>query len=58
MVSGSSAHSKLPGGRNYFPAWTEFWISMLFVTAGIIVYRWVVNRMPILDNHPDYGSIH
>ena len=44
--------------KNYFPAWTEFWISMLIVTAGIVVYRWVVNRMPILDNHPDYGSIH
>ena len=44
--------------QSYFPAWTEFWISILFVTAGIVVYRWIVSRMPILDNHPDYGSIH
>jgi Ni/Fe-hydrogenase subunit HybB-like protein len=43
---------------SYFPAWSEFWISLLFVTAGIVIYRWIVNRMPILDNHPDYGSIH
>ena len=49
---------QLPGGKNYIPAWTEFWISLMFVTAGIIVYRWIVNRMPILDTHPDYGSIH
>jgi Ni/Fe-hydrogenase subunit HybB-like protein len=44
--------------KAYFPAWTEFWISIMFVTAGIIVYRWIVSRMPILGNHPDYGSIH
>jgi Ni/Fe-hydrogenase subunit HybB-like protein len=49
---------QLPGGKNYFPAWTEFWISLMFVTGGIVIYRWIVNRMPILDNHPDYGSIH
>ena len=44
--------------KGYFPAWTEFWISLLFVTAGIIIYRWIVNRMPILDKHPDYEGIH
>jgi Ni/Fe-hydrogenase subunit HybB-like protein len=49
---------QLPGGAKYFPAWSEFWISLVFVTAGIVVYRWIVNRMPILDTHPDYGSIH
>ena len=49
---------QLPGGKNYFPAWTEFWISLMFVTGGIVIYRWMVSRMPILDNHPDYGSIH
>jgi len=49
---------QLPHDKGYFPAWSEFWISMLFVTAGIVIYRWIVSRMPILDNHPDYGSIH
>ena len=44
--------------QGYFPAWSEFWISLLFVTAGIVIYRWIANRMPILDKHPDYGSIH
>ena len=49
---------QLPGGKNYFPAWTEFWISLMFVTGGIVIYRWIVSRMPILDTHADYGSIH
>ncbi len=49
---------QMPGGKNYFPAWTEFWISLMFVTGGIVIYRWIVSRMPILDTHPDYGSIH
>ncbi len=44
--------------NRYYPAWTEFWISLMFVTAGIVIYRWIVTRMPILDNHPGYGSIH
>jgi Ni/Fe-hydrogenase subunit HybB-like protein len=49
---------QLPSGQGYFPAWTEFWISLMFVTAGLVVYRWIVSRMPILDNHPEYDSIH
>jgi len=49
---------QLPPGQGYFPAWTEFWISLMFVTAGLIVYRWIVSRMPILDSHPEYGSNH
>ena len=44
--------------QGYFPAWTEFWLSLMFVTAGVVVYRWIVSRMPILDTHPDYGSYH
>jgi Ni/Fe-hydrogenase subunit HybB-like protein len=44
--------------HGYFPAWSELWISVLLVTTGIIIYRWIVGRMPILDNHPDWGSIH
>jgi Ni/Fe-hydrogenase subunit HybB-like protein len=44
--------------QGYFPAWSEFWVSLMFVTAGVVIYRWIVNRMPILDNHPDYGGIH
>jgi Ni/Fe-hydrogenase subunit HybB-like protein len=49
---------QLPPERGYFPAWTEFWISLFLVTSGLIVYRWIVKRMPILDKHPEYDSIH
>jgi Ni/Fe-hydrogenase subunit HybB-like protein len=49
---------QLPPERGYFPAWSEFWISLLIITAGVVVYRWIVNRMPILDKHPEFDSTH
>lgn len=49
---------QLPAARRYFPDWKEIWISITIVTAGVLVFRWIVNRMPILNKHPDYESIH
>ena len=49
---------QLPAARRYFPDWKEIWISITIVTVGVLVFRWIVNRMPILNRHPDYESIH
>jgi Ni/Fe-hydrogenase subunit HybB-like protein len=38
----------------YWPRWTEVWISVMIVTIGVLIFRWMVNRMPILLQHPDY----
>jgi Ni/Fe-hydrogenase subunit HybB-like protein len=38
----------------YIPKWTEFVVTISIITAGIITFRWIVNRMPILWEHPDY----
>jgi Ni/Fe-hydrogenase subunit HybB-like protein len=38
----------------YVPKWTEFAITITIITAGILTFRWIVNRMPILWEHPDY----
>jgi hypothetical protein len=32
----------------------EIVISVFLVTVGIIVFRFIVTRMPILYSHPDY----
>jgi Ni/Fe-hydrogenase subunit HybB-like protein len=40
----------------YVPRWTEIWISMTIVTAGVLIFKWMVNRMPILMRHPDYSA--
>jgi Ni/Fe-hydrogenase subunit HybB-like protein len=44
----------LPSSERYFPHWMEIAISVFLVTLGIIAYRFIVTRMPILYAHPDY----
>lgn len=40
----------------YFPKWTEFVVTITIITVGILTFRWIVNRMPVLWEHPDYPS--
>lgn len=44
----------LPADERYYPHWMEIGISIFIVTVGIIAYRFIVTRMPILYEHPDY----
>ncbi len=41
---------KLPAAERYFPSFGEIMISMMLVTIGILAFRWIVNRMPILTD--------
>lgn len=38
----------------YYPSLSEIWITVAILCMEIWVFRWVVKRMPILRNHPDY----
>ena len=42
--------------ERYFPRWTEFAVTLAIVTALVLTYRWVVNRMPVLRPHPEFGA--
>jgi Ni/Fe-hydrogenase subunit HybB-like protein len=42
----------------YFPRWTEFVVTITVVTVGLITFRWIVNRMPVLYVHPKYPPEH
>jgi Ni/Fe-hydrogenase subunit HybB-like protein len=44
----------LPPADRYFPSWMEVAISVFVVTVGIVAYRFICTRMPILYEHPDY----
>ena len=44
----------LPASERYFPHWMEIVISVFLVTLGLIAFRFIVTRMPILYAHPDY----
>ncbi len=48
----------LPSGQRYVPSWMEIWVSVTLVTIGVVVFRWIANRMPILHEHPDYKGTH
>jgi Ni/Fe-hydrogenase subunit HybB-like protein len=48
----------LPSNERYFPHWMEIGISIFIVTVGLIAFRFIVTRMPILYEHPDYKDAH
>ncbi len=42
----------------YYPSWMEIVISVTIITIGVLTFRWIVNRMPVLRKHPAYGDAH
>jgi Ni/Fe-hydrogenase subunit HybB-like protein len=42
----------------YVPHWMEIMTSITIVTIGVMTFRWIVNRMPILHEHPDFHGSH
>jgi len=44
--------------ERYFPRWTEFAVTITVVTMGLLTFRWIVNRMPVLRDDPRYGVEH
>jgi Ni/Fe-hydrogenase subunit HybB-like protein len=49
---------QLPPDERYFPRWTEIGISVFIIMIGLVLYRFIVTRMPILYEHPDYKDAH
>jgi len=42
----------------YVPSWMEIVTSITLVTMGVQAFRWIVNRMPVLRELPDYRDAH
>jgi len=38
----------------YVPSAAEVLVSITLVTLGVLTFRWIVNRMPVLSEHPAY----
>jgi len=38
----------------YVPSWMEVMVSITLVTMGVSMFRWIVNRMPVLKELPEY----
>lgn len=48
----------LPADQRYFPSWHEIAISIFVVTVGLIAFKFIVTRMPVFYEHPDYKEEH
>jgi Ni/Fe-hydrogenase subunit HybB-like protein len=44
----------LPYEDRYFPHWMEVALTITVVTIGVLTFQWIMNRMPILYDHPDF----
>jgi Ni/Fe-hydrogenase subunit HybB-like protein len=42
----------------YYPHWMEIAITIGIITMGVLAFRWIVNRMAILYDHPDFDTTH
>jgi Ni/Fe-hydrogenase subunit HybB-like protein len=40
--------------NHYFPSWMEFVVTLTVIFTEIWIFRWVVNRMPVLRESPDW----
>jgi Ni/Fe-hydrogenase subunit HybB-like protein len=49
---------QLPPERRYFPHWMEIAISIFVVTVGVVIFKFIVTRMPIFYEHPEYKDAH
>ena len=41
----------------YVPTWQEIVVTLAVLSAEIWVFRWVVNRMPVLDSSHERADI-
>jgi Ni/Fe-hydrogenase subunit HybB-like protein len=49
---------RLPWEQRYYPHWMELAISVFVITVGLSLYRFIVTRMPVFYEHPDYRESH
>ena len=42
---------RIPEELRYVPSWMEVVTSLTIITAGLLAFRWIVDRMPVLHPH-------
>ena len=47
-----------PWSERYIPHWMEIGISVFVITFGLVIYRFIVTRMPVFYEHPEYRETH
>jgi Ni/Fe-hydrogenase subunit HybB-like protein len=49
---------QLPWSERYVPHWMEIGVSLFVITFGLVIYRFIVTRMPVFYEHPEYKETH
>jgi Ni/Fe-hydrogenase subunit HybB-like protein len=49
---------QLPWSERYTPHWMEIGVSLFVITFGLVIYRFIVTRMPVFYEHPEYTETH
>jgi Ni/Fe-hydrogenase subunit HybB-like protein len=44
--------------RHIIPPWTEVIMTMAMITLHILVFRWILNRFPVMRELPEYKRTH
>ena len=44
--------------ERYAPHWMEVVTSVTIITMGVLTFRWIVSRMPVLRQHPAFTAGH
>lgn len=44
--------------QHVIPPWKETAMVMAIATIHVLIFRWILNRMPVLREHPDYKDAH
>jgi Ni/Fe-hydrogenase subunit HybB-like protein len=48
----------VPASDRYVPSMGEIVLTILLITCGVLAFRWIVNRMPVLREHPEWRGSH
>jgi Ni/Fe-hydrogenase subunit HybB-like protein len=48
----------LPAESRYAPHWMEIWVTISLITFGVVAFKLIAERMPILHEHPEYKGMH
>jgi Ni/Fe-hydrogenase subunit HybB-like protein len=49
---------QLPSTERYFPHWMEIGVTVFLITLFLIAFRFMVTRMPVLHEHPEFKDAH
>jgi Ni/Fe-hydrogenase subunit HybB-like protein len=44
--------------HHIIPPWKEAAVVLAIATIHVLIFRWILNRMPVLHAHPDYKESH